>query len=210
MSSGPLKPRVKICGLTRRADAEAAIAAGADLLGFVLVPGTPRAVTVEGIRWVRDIAGAETVGVFRDATLEQVLAAKETLALDRVQLHGDEPDEWLEALGGSVLRRVPVPGRVDWARVRGLAARCLPLLDPGAGDGVAAELELLAGAPAGLAFGLAGGLTPETVAAAVRACRPVLVDVSSGVESAPGIKDPGKVAAFIREAKGAWVPPPAR
>lgn len=194
---------VKICGITRRQDAEAAIAAGADMVGFVFVPSTPRAVVAEQIGWVRDLKGILTVGVFRDQPLELVQQIRELLGLDWVQLHGDEPDEVLDVLGDRVLRRVGVQGGVDWQRVGRLAERCLPLIDPGAGDGVACDWQALAEHPAGLRFGLAGGLGPETVARAITACRPHLVDVSSGVETAPGIKDPETVAAFVRAARAA-------
>ena len=194
---------VKICGVTCREDAEAAVAAGADLVGLVFVPGTRRAVRPEDVEWVRELPGVETVGVFRDQPLELVLELRRELGLDRVQLHGEEPDGWLEPLGPRVLRRVPVGGGVDWERVRRLGERSLPLIDPGAGDGVTADWELLAGAPAGVRFGLAGGLDPENVARAVRTVRPALVDVSSGVERAPGRKDPARMAAFVRAARGA-------
>ena len=194
---------VKICGLTRPADAEAAVEAGADLLGFVLVPGTPRAVDPTTAVWIRDLEGVETVGVFRDQSLETILAARDLLALDRVQLHGDEPDDWLETLGPDTLRRVRPDGADPWQRAAMLAGRCLPLFDPGAGDGVAFDWRTLRQRPTGLWVGIAGGLTPETVADAVDAVRPALVDVSTGVESGPGIKDPVKVAAFVSAARSA-------
>ncbi len=195
--------RIKICGLTSRADAEAAVAAGADLVGFVFVPGTKRAVLVEDVGWVRELGGVERVGVFRNQPLELVLRVRRKLGLDWVQLHGDEPDSWLEVLAPRVLRRVPVGGGVDWERVRWLADRCVPLIDPGAGDGVAPDWEFLAGGPAGVRFGLAGGLTPTNIGAAIRRVRPALVDVSSGVEAAPGRKDPGRMSAFVAAAREA-------
>jgi len=188
---------VKICGITTPEDAEAAVAAGADLLGFVFRPGTPRALVPDRAGWIREVRGAETVGVFLDAPLDEVLRVRDQLNLDRVQLHGEEPDSFLEALGPRVIRRVTVDGAVDWGRVAELAERCLPLFDPGAGDGVAWAWECLADRPPGLAFGLAGGLTPENVAEAVRITRPCLVDVSSGVEAAPGVKDHDRVRRFI-------------
>jgi phosphoribosylanthranilate isomerase len=188
---------IKICGITSPGDAEAAVAAGADLLGFVFRPGTPRALDPAQARWVRDVCGAEKVGVFLDAPLLEVARVREQLGLEWVQLHGEEPDTYLEALGHRVIRRVGVGGGVDWDRARHLARVCLPLFDPGAGDGVAWAWDALAEAPEGLAFGLAGGLTPENVADAVRVSRPLLVDVSSGVEAAPGIKDHDKVRRFI-------------
>jgi phosphoribosylanthranilate isomerase len=194
---------IKICGLTRRGDAEDALGAGADLLGFVFVPGTRRAVTPAEVGWVRKLAGAATVGVFRDAPLDTVLGVRDALHLDWVQLHGDEPDGWLDLLGSRVIRRVSVTDRVDWARVAWLGRRCLPLLDPGAGDGVAPPWQLLGAAPAGVRFGVAGGLDPSTVGEVVRLLRPALVDVASGVEAAPGVKDAARVAAFIAAAREA-------
>jgi phosphoribosylanthranilate isomerase len=195
---------VKICGITNPGDAAAAAAAGADLLGVVFVPGTPRAVDPERATWVRELSGIATVGVFRDAPLDLVLDCRRALALDWVQLHGAEPEDHLDQLGSQVLRRVPADNRgVDWQRVAELSRRCLPLLDPGAGDGVALDWVALPGPPRGLRFGLAGGLDPDNVGAAIAALRPVLVDVSSGVERAPGIKDPSRVEAFVRAARAA-------
>jgi phosphoribosylanthranilate isomerase len=192
--------KVKICGITRPADAEPAIAAGADLLGFVFRTGTPRALDPAASGWIRDVAGVEKVGVFLDAPLYEVIRVRDLLALDWVQLHGDEPDSYLETLGERVIRRVPVGSEIDWDRVTDLAGRCLPLFDPGAGDGVAWGWEILRERPPGILFGLAGGLTPENVAGAVKTARPYLVDVSSGVEAAPGIKDHDKIRNFIAAA----------
>lgn len=196
-------PRVKICGLTRPADAAAAVAAGADLLGFVFVPGTPRAVTAEAVCWARSLSGAETVGVFRDCGLDEIVRVRRELRLDWVQLHGAEPDEMLDALGRNVIRCVPAGVGIDWERVLSLGEHCLPLLDAGAGGGVPFDWALLENRPARARFGLAGGLTAENVAAAVVTARPVLVDVSSGVEEAPGIKDGERMAAFVAAAKRA-------
>ena len=192
---------VKICGLTRREDAEAAIAAGADLLGFVFVPGTRRALDPATAGWVRALAGVATVGVFRDAPLGELLRLREDLGLDWVQLHGEEPDAWLAALGARVIRRVTVAGGVDWKRIAWLGERCLPLVDPGAGDGVALDWRSLGRPPAGVRFGVAGGLDPHSVAAVVAALHPDLVDVASGVERSPGVKDPAKIAAFVAAAR---------
>jgi phosphoribosylanthranilate isomerase len=194
---------VKICGLTRLDDARAAISSGADLLGFVLVPGTPRAVTPASAPWIRELREAATVGVFRDSSLDEILAAREELAFDWVQLHGREPDELVDALGPRVIRRVdPLDGGL-WDRVRELADRCLPLLDPGAGSGVAVDWSALPRPPAGARYGIAGGLTPDTVADAVRWMKPTLVDVASGVEASPGMKDHGLVRRFIQNARAA-------
>ena len=191
---------IKICGITSPEDADAAIAAGADLLGFVFRSGTPRALDPATSGWIRDVMGVERVGVFLDSPLDEVMRIRDLLALDWVQLHGDEPDTYLEALGEQVIRRVRVGSEIDWDRVAYLADRCLPLFDPGAGDGVAWAWEALEASPTGIRFGLAGGLTPDNVADAVRAVRPYLVDVSSGVEAAPAIKDHAKINDFIAAA----------
>lgn len=199
--------KIKICGITRPVDADSAVAAGADLLGFVFRSGTPRALDPAASGWIRDVAGVEKVGVFLDAPLEEVVRIRNLLGLEWVQLHGDEPDSYLEAVGDRVIRRVPVGSKIDWNRVTDLAGRCLPLFDPGAGDGVAWRWEVLRESPSGIRFGLAGGLTPENVADAVRTARPYLVDVSSGVEAAPGVKDHTKIRDFIAAARGAAHPP---
>ena len=188
---------IKICGITRPEDAEVAVAAGADLVGFIFVPGTPRALDPARSGWIRGVEGAETVGVFRDAPLVEVEQVRDLLGLDWVQLHGDEPDSNIEALGEKVIRRIKVEAGIDWERVARLSERCLPLFDPGAGDGVEWAWEVLREAPPGVRFGLAGGLNPDNVADAVRRVRPHLVDVSSGVEVAAGIKDHAKIRDFI-------------
>ena len=194
---------VKICGLTRPGDAEAAIGAGADMLGFVFAPGTKRFVDPSTAVWVRDLAGAEKVGVFRDSELEDMIAIRDLLGLDRIQLHGEEPDSWLDTLGPETLRRVQPRGADPWQRAAMLSGRCLPLFDPGAGDGVAYNWKGLRQRPTGLWVGIAGGLTPETVGEAAALVRPAMVDVSTGVEASPGIKDPERVAAFVAAARSA-------
>ena len=193
---------IKICGIARPEDAEAAVEAGAHLTGFVFVPGTPRALDPERADWIRDVPVA-TVGVFRDATLDEVRRVRDQLRLDWVQLHGREPDDWLHILGGRVIRRVGVRTPFQWSPLAELARRCLPLIDPGGGDGRAFDWGRLHGRPPGVRFGLAGGLTPDTVGGAIRTVRPDMVDVSSGVEASPGVKDHAKVRAFVEAAMGA-------
>ncbi len=192
---------IKICGITRPEDAEAAVGAGADLVGFIFVPGTPRALDAARVDWIRQVEGAEKVGVFLDSPLERVIRIRDLLGLDWIQLHGDEPDSFLEVLGEKVIRRVKVETEVDWDRVAHLSQRCLPLFDPGAGEGASWAWETLAVRSADIQFGLAGGLTPGNVAEAVRIVRPSLVDVSSGVESEPAIKDHAKIRAFVEAAR---------
>ena len=188
---------IKICGMTRPEDAEAAVGAGADFVGFIFVQGTLRALDEARSGWVREVEGAEKVGVFLDSPLDTVMRVRDLLGLDWIQLHGDEPDSFLDILGEKVIRRVKVGPKVNWDRAAHLAERCLPMFDPGAGDGASWAWETLAERPAGIRFGLAGGLTPGNVAEAIRVVRPAMVDVSSGVESEPGIKDHAKIRAFV-------------
>ncbi|MCP4901952.1 MAG: phosphoribosylanthranilate isomerase [bacterium] len=197
--------RIKICGLTSADAASAVLDAGADLVGFVFVEGTPRALDSTRAEWIRRLSGRGTVGVFRNASLETVIETRQRLRLDWVQLHGSEPDEWLDQLGKNVLRWVAVDnGGPNWDRVQNLAQCVMPLIDPGAGDGQVCEWTSLAQKrPPAVSFGLAGGLCPENVAEAVRRLRPALVDVSSGVESAPGIKDLDRVREFVSQARSA-------
>ena len=160
--------------------------------------------------WIREISDAERVGVFRDQPLEEVVAVRDALGLDRVQLHGDEPDGWLDTLGPETLRRVRPWGADPWRRAAMLTGHGLPLFDPGAGDGTAFDWSELRPRPTGMWVGLAGGLTPATVAQVVHSVRPALVDVSSGVEIAPGIKDPKLMREFVEAARSAVESAPMR
>jgi len=195
--------KVKICAITRREDAELAVSLGADLLGFIFVAGTPRALEPAQVSWIRELRGAQTVGVFRNAPVQQIVRLRAELALDWVQLHGEEPDDYLDVLGPQVLRRVGVSDGVDWARLASLSRRCLPLIDPGAGDGVPCDWRLLVDRPPGIRFALAGGLDPDNVARAISLVRPFCVDVSSGVERSPRVKDPELMRRFVRAARSA-------
>ncbi|MFO7259690.1 MAG: indole-3-glycerol phosphate synthase TrpC [bacterium] len=215
----PTAPEAKICGVCRPADAAAAARAGADYVGVVLSPGFARSQTVESAAAILDAAApARRVGVFVDASDAEVVAAAERLRLDVVQLHGSEPPDRVAAVAAAG------PWQV-WKAVRprspdelGAAARAYSgvvdalLVDawdpirPG-GTGVALAWDELASArarlPRGLRLVLAGGLTPDNVATAIRRMAPAVVDVSSGVEQRPGEKSEDKVRAFIEAARAA-------
>lgn len=195
--------RVKICGITSVEDAAAAVEAGADALGFVFVPGTPRCLHPEvAARIVGALPPFVTpVGVFVDQPLEEVLRIAARCHLQAVQLHGSEPEEYS--------RRIPL--RVIKAlRVRDAESlRILPtypahafLLDAfvegqAGGTGTPISWDLAVRAKGHAPIILSGGLRPETVGPAVRRVRPYGVDVSSGVEASPGRKDHQKVREFI-------------
>ncbi len=188
--------RVKLCGLTRTADVDMAAAAGATHAGFILVPGTPRAVTLDGARPLASAArrhGLRTVGVFRDAPLDAVAATAAALRLDVVQLHGaEDPAEIRKGLG----KDVEIWGVcADGAAARPGADRSL--FDTGrGGTGQPFEWALLAGR-GDLATGyLAGGIGPANARNAARVGAYGL-DVGSGVEARPGEKDQAKVTALF-------------
>ncbi len=216
----PSSTRIKFCGLRRPEDVALAVQWGADYLGFVFVESSPRALTLDDAeRLISTLspASARRVGVFQDASSTQVREAVERCQLDLVQLHGRESVAYAEGLDVPVIvvRRVPVeaPAASDdtppvetsatlpantfavlvdahdaHGRSGGLGLRA----DETAFESVRASL------PAETRLFLAGGLTPENVGARVRRLRPYAVDVSSGVESAPGIKNAARMRAFAQ------------
>jgi phosphoribosylanthranilate isomerase len=204
----------KICGLTRPEDAAAAAAGGATYLGVVFASG-PRVVTPS--RAAEIVAGARGVpvlGVFGRQPVEAILDIAGAAGLAGAQLHGDYPREdaaRLRAAGLRVWRVVRIAAPADLDRLEGAAAQAdAVLVEPRAahadgGAGVSLDLAVGREARARLATGrmvLAGGLTPENVAGAVALVRPDIVDVSSGVEHLPGIKDPTRIAAFLEAVLG--------
>jgi phosphoribosylanthranilate isomerase len=205
--------KVKICGVTRVEDARHAHGAGADFLGVNFWAGSPRVVSVERARAIRDaVPAASLVGVFVDAPRDEVERTAEAVGLALLQFHGDEPAAYCRGWTRPVIKAVRVPaGASATALAAPFADVAYVLVDAavagrpgGTGVRVAGEaLEELSAAGLGARLFLAGGLTPENVAEAVRRVRPFAVDVASGVEQGPGVKDHGKIDRFIRNAKGA-------
>jgi phosphoribosylanthranilate isomerase len=199
---------VKICGLTNPDDARAAVDVGADFLGFLFSPASPRYLGGAAAAWIRLLEGAQKVGVFRDQDPALIRRVREDAGLDLVQLHGHETPELCAELGGreEVIKAIPVDERTDWGLVAAYGQVARVLFDTGSpsggGTGRPFDWRLLAGAPPGLAFWLAGGLTPENVARALSEVRPAGVDVATGVEVAVGRKDLGKMRAFIAAVRG--------
>jgi phosphoribosylanthranilate isomerase len=199
---------IKICGVTSPGDADLAVRAGADAIGVNLWPGSKRFVGDAAAAAVLAAVppGVLKVGVFVNAAPATVAATISQLGLDRVQLHGDErPEDFRDLDPGRVIRAVRVSGESSFAELDPWTGRCeLFLFDAFVegfgGGGVAAPWELIA-RHARPPFLLAGGLRPETVARAITMTRPDGVDVASGVESSPGVKDPEKVRAFVAAAR---------
>ncbi|MBI3912347.1 MAG: phosphoribosylanthranilate isomerase [Armatimonadetes bacterium] len=204
--------RVKICGITNLDDALTATDAGADALGFNFVPAAPAARQITPEVAARIIARLPPfitcVGLVADQDLAPILG---TCPLDALQYYGNEPPEALRALGvPRVIKAFRVADEADITRIEpyigSIAAALLDARVPGrlGGTGRAFPWELAVAAQRyGVPIILAGGLTPANVAEAVRIARPYAVDVASGVEAAPGHKDPEKVRAFIAAVRSA-------
>ena len=200
--------RVKICGVTRLEDARLAWAAGADALGLNFYPRSPRYVTAQvaaALARTRPALGS-VVGVFVNEAPDTIRALVRECGLTAVQLHGDEPPEACSGFGVPVIKALRVRGPEDVERARryvGAGDVTSLLLDGAApgygGGGVGFDWSLVARlAEAGVPVLVAGGLHPGNVQEAVRATRPYGVDVASGVEASPGIKDADAVRAFVR------------
>ena len=204
-----MKTRIKICGLTREADVDAAVAAGADAIGFVFYPPSPRYVTPERATELacRVPPFVDVVGLFVNATADDVATTSATVPLNLLQFHGDESPEFCRSFARPWLRAARVrPGLdlVEFARsysnARGL------LLDAfvegyGGGGHVFDWMLIPPDLPGYLV--LSGGLHAGNVGDAIRRVRPVAVDVSSGVEAGKGIKDHDKIAAFVAAVRAA-------
>ncbi|WP_349370186.1 phosphoribosylanthranilate isomerase [Salinarimonas sp.] len=211
---------VKICGLKTPETLDAALAAGADMVGLVHFPRSPRHVEVDAAADLAERARgrAEIVALVVDPDDELLAALAERVRPDLIQLHGKEPPERVAAIrerfGTPVMKAVGIAEEADLARVPPYAAVCDRLLFdakppkttdalPG-GNGLSFDWRLVAALDPGRPAMLSGGLTPGNVGAAIAATRMRAVDVSSGVESAPGVKDPIAIAAFTAAARAAW------
>lgn len=216
MSAGPTspappgasgRPRVKICGITRLEDALAAARLGADALGFNFWPGSKRYLAPAAARAIIQALPpfVSTVGVLVNPSLEEATSAAADSGVQLLQLHGDEPPELCARLPLPVLKGIRVTGPesvVLLGRYAGVAGFLLDAPTPGfGGSGRTFDWSLVAGVAARSTVILAGGLTPANVAEAIRQVGPYAVDVASGVESAPGLKDHEALARFIAAAK---------
>lgn len=201
---------IKVCGISTADAAAAAVAAGVDAIGFVFAPGSPREVKAEHAATLATgiPETVETVGVFRNQPLDEVLRTASRAGLTTVQLHGDEPTAHFDSLRAEGFRTIRALSIDAYARLvaSGEAATSadrllIDAVDPGSGSTFdTASLE--ASPPTGFWL-LAGGLTPQNVTALLRTVRPGGVDVSSGVESSRGVKDIGLIHDFIAAARAA-------
>jgi phosphoribosylanthranilate isomerase len=200
--------KVKICGITRLEDALAAARHGADALGFNFWPGSKRFIApADAAAIVRKLPPAvEAFGVFVNASREEILAAVAASGVGTAQLHGDEPPALCASLPLPVVKAIRVDGPSALAALAAyeVSAFLLDAAGPGfGGSGRTLDWELAAEAARAARVFLAGGLTPENVGEAVSRVRPYGVDVASGVELMPGVKDEEKVRRFVQAAKEA-------
>jgi phosphoribosylanthranilate isomerase len=203
--------RVKICGITRSEDAEAAVGLGAWALGFILWPGSPRAAdpaVAAGIaaRYRRQV---EAVGVFVDPTLDDVAHAVENLGLTAVQLHGSVGAAFCNAVkqrtATTVIRAFSIRSNADVQAADRFREVDYHLFDTRTvgGTGETWDWALATTRRARVPLILSGGLTAGNVAEGIAATRPYAVDVASGTEAEPGVKDPDKLRAFMEAAASA-------
>jgi phosphoribosylanthranilate isomerase len=205
-----MPPFVKICGITNLADAECAVQAGADALGFIFFQKSPRYIEPKAAAQIASqVAGSVLkVGVFVDENFETMEGIARQCGLDRLQLHGNESREICVSLRTPVIKAFRVQDVNSLAPLRDYKVPAF-LLDSYVagqlgGTGAKFNWDLAIQAKAfGTPIILAGGLTSENVGDAVAKVRPYGVDVSSGVERAPGKKDHAKVREFIRRARAA-------
>lgn len=198
---------VKVCGITTEEDALLAVAMGADAVGFNFVPSSPRFLATSRAADIAKRLPPEilTVGIFRDDAPARVVELTNQAGLRAAQLHGHESAEdtrWVRERVPVVIKVFP-GGDPALARAADYGADVVMLDSASPGSGQVFDWSLAEGAPSGLRILLAGGLTPDNVAEAIQVVRPWGVDVASGVESAPGVKDPRLVRRFVHAAKAA-------
>lgn len=203
------RTRIKICGLTREQDVDAAVAAGADALGFVFYPPSPRFVEIDraAALMARVPPFVTIVGLFVNAGPDVVDTALARLPIQLLQFHGDETEADCQRFGRPYLKAARMRPGFDLinyaASFPGAAGVLLDAFVEGyGGGGEAFDWNLI---PTGLGkpLVLSGGLNPANVQEAVARVRPWAVDVSSGVETAKGIKDPAKISAFVAGVRSA-------
>lgn len=206
-----LRTRIKFCGITRAEDARLAAALGVDALGFVFVPGSPRCLTLHAAAAIRAQLPPllSVVTLLQNPNSDEVWETIDAMQPHLLQFHGEETAQFCSSFGVPYLKAVAMRGlQRPLAEVAADYADAAALLLDGhaagelGGQGKTFDWASIA-AGVKIPLILAGGLNPENVATAVRTARPYAVDVSSGIESKPGIKDSGKMEAFVRHVRDA-------
>ena len=203
----PKHTKVKICGITNAEDAVAAVEAGADALGFIFYQKSPRYIVPSVAKHIIGVLPplVTPIGVFVNEGLATVRSIMDTCGIAIAQLHGDETATYCQELSRSVMKAIRIKDRGSFlalgeyqgrAGVRGFVVDSFSEIGYG-GTGQVTDWVLAAEAAKAATILLAGGLTPENVGEAIRIVCPYGVDVSSGVESVPGKKDPVKIRAFF-------------
>lgn len=204
--------RVKICGITTSADARVAVEAGADMIGLIFYPPSPRYVTPEQAQAIVASLPAEVtaVGVFVNESVDTVSRVAQASGVQMVQLHGNESPALCQQLPWRVLKTFRFTAQVQPEMMRQYTVEAFLIegfhAEVYGGGGARADWQRVAALHHYGRIILAGGLTPENVPEAIRMVRPYAVDVCSGVEATPGTKDWHKVRAFVYNAKNAVVP----
>ncbi len=205
-----MRTRIKFCGLTRPGDVRLAVELGADALGFIFAASSPRRLELEQVEGLRQAVPAlvDAVALFMDNPGSEIDAAIRMLRPTLLQFHGSEHDAFCRSFGLPFIKTVPMgAGAADaaLARKRYPSATAF-LLDghgPGQPGGRGERFDWTTIPPLGRPVFLAGGLSADNVGQAIRAARPYCVDVSSGIESAPGVKDGDRMQQFADEVRRA-------
>lgn len=204
-----MRTRVKICGVTRIEDALAAVELGADAVGFVFAEGSPRRVSIEQAKAIADKMPpfAAKVGVFT-AEDSSVLDTINAVSLNYIQLHGGQSDDFAKTIGAErVIRAIRVSGIESLHEIKKYPSAAAYLLDAWhpnllGGSGVSFDWQIAEeAAKSGIRVILAGGLTPNNICEAIRTVKPFAVDISSGVESSPGIKEYKKMEELLNNVR---------
>lgn len=204
-----MKTKIKICGLTTPDAITAALEAGADFVGLVFHPASPRHVEIEVAAYLAQYvpADVQVCGLFVDPDDQKLSKVLENVRIDMIQLHGQESAPRVKDIrarfGKPVIKAIGIatPKDLEIAREMASEADWILLDAPGGGTGAAFDWKILQGFQSPKPWMLAGGLTAENVGIALSRLHPDAVDVSSGVEISRGVKDPAKIRTFIQRAK---------
>lgn len=198
------RARIKLCGVTRLEDATMAVELGVAAIGFVFAATSKRRISAEGARAIVDRIHplVATVGVFANQSVSEVRQLAVDSGVSLVQLHGDETQSFIDELGLPAIKAISVLSPAASIEASAFTCRGILFDGPRGGSGVAFDSALLEGAPMPASFGVAGGLNAENVFEVVTRLSPHWVDVASGVESSPGIKDLRMLERFVRAIDG--------